>query len=160
MKRENLLAFVLFALAKYGEPRLRQPVLQSAVSHAFQDPDGRMLADVLGLPSPELKATLSETVGAFGDWLRHREIVQGCGFSAAGTTLTCRFEDCAFFPAARGLVSGPEDSDCPCVLMALLGALLRARGTAVDVESCRVTEKECVWMLDVKREDAESSARK
>lgn len=148
---KGLLGLVLYALAAHGAPPLTQASLSQAVSAAFGSPEGRRLADAAGLPSPELMASQGEVVGAFGDWLRARGLVEGCGFSRAGNGLTCTFRACACLDAVDGLRATHPEADPPCVVVGLLAALLRAKGFHARVMSFRRADDGCEWQLDLGR---------
>jgi len=147
----SLLEFVLYALAAHGNPPLTQAGLSEALAAAFESADGRDLADGVGLPSPELLGGVGEILGAFGDWLRVRGLVDGCGFSRAGPVLACEFRACVCLNAADRLRAGRPDAEPPCVLVGALRALLRARGFHAEVASYRRTDEGCEWRLDMGR---------
>lgn len=148
---QGLLNLVLYALAAYGDPPLTQVSLLQAVIAAFGSPEGRRLADAAGLPSPELMASQGEVVGAFGDWLRARGLVEGCGFSRAGDVLTCTFRACACLAAVDRLRAERPDVAPPCVVVGLLAALLQAKGIHAKVLSFRRADGGCEWQLELGR---------
>lgn len=150
-RQEGLLSFVLYALAEHGDPPLTQASLLAALVAAFGSPRGRSLADAVGLPSPELMASQAEVVGAFGDWLRARGLVEGCGFSRSGDALTCVFRGCICLHTTGLLRESRADAVPPCVLVGLLVALLRARGVHATVAAFRMTDEGCEWQLDLGR---------
>ncbi|MGB9594048.1 MAG: hypothetical protein ACPL7R_07915, partial [Anaerolineae bacterium] len=114
-------------------------------------PDGRNLADGVGLPSPELMVSQAEVVGAFGDWLRARGLVEGCGFYRADDGLTCTFRACACLDMVDRLRAIQPDAHPPCVVVGLLAALLHAWGVRAEVVSHRRTDEGCEWRLDLRR---------
>ncbi len=150
-RQGGLLSFVLYALAAHGDPPLTQARLCDAVVAALESPRGRSLADAVGLPSPELMASQTEVVGAFGDWLRARGLVEGCGFSRSGDALTCAFRGCVCLHTVSLLRESRADAVPPCVLVGLLVALLRARGVHAAVAAFRMTDDGCEWQLDLGR---------
>lgn len=147
----GLLGFVLYALAAHGNPPLTQAALSRAIAAAFESPGGRALADAAGLPSPELMGSQTEVLGAFGDWVRARGLVEGCGFSRSGDTLTCTFRACVCLDVADRLGAGQPDAAPPCVLVGLLAALFHARGVRAEVVSYRRTDEGCEWRLETRR---------
>lgn len=149
--QEGLLGFVLYALAAHGEPPLTQAALSQAIAAAFGSPDGRSLADAAGLPSPELMGSQPEVIGAFGDWVRARGFVEGCGFSRSGDALTCTFRACTCLDMVDRLRTKRPDAMPPCVLVGLLAALFHARGVRAEVVSYRRTEEGCEWRFETGR---------
>ena len=85
----------------------------------------------LGQPVIEPEASLVEVIGGFGDFIRHRRLVTGCGYQREGHRLRCEFQSCVFAPVAE-LVTG-EGGTCPCPLMQLFTELLRQHGTEAEV---------------------------
>ncbi|MDH7488900.1 MAG: hypothetical protein QHH80_05280 [Anaerolineae bacterium] len=150
-EQRSLLGFVLYALAAHGDPPLTQAGLSEALAAALESADGRNLADGVGLPSPELLGGVGEILGAFGDWLRARGLVEGCGFSRADHVLACEFRACVCLDAVDRLRAGRPDAEPPCVLVGALVALLRARGVRAAVVSYRRTDEGCEWRLDSRR---------
>lgn len=147
----DLLGFVLYALAAHGDPPLTHDSLSRAIVAAFGSPDGRSLADAAGLPSPELMGSQAEVLGAFGDWVRARGFVEGCGFSRSGSALTCAFRACVCLDVVDRLRAGRPDAAPPCVLVGLLMALLQARGIRAEVASYRRTDEGCEWRFELGR---------
>lgn len=142
-RQGSLLGFVLYALAAHGDPPLTQAGLSETLAAAFESADGRNLADGVGLPSPELLGSQAEVIGAFGDWVRARGLVEGCGFSRSGDALTCEFRACACLDAVDRVRASRPGAAPPCLLAGLMAALLHARGIRASMVAYRRTDEGC-----------------
>ena len=93
--------------------------------------DIQQLLVQLGRPVIEPGASLIEVIAGFGDFIRRKRLVTGCGYQREGNRLRCEFQSCAFAPVAE-LVTG-EGGTCPCPLMQLFTELLQQHGTEAEV---------------------------
>ena len=110
--------------------------------------DIQQLLAQLGRPVIEPGASLIEVIAGFGDFIRRKRLVTGCGYQRDGNRLCCEFQSCAFAPVAE-LVTG-EGGTCPCPLMQLFTELLRQHGRGAEVLSHSVedgSKVKCVFHL-------------
>ncbi len=113
--------------------------------------EARQLLSQLGRPVIKPEAGLMEVIGGFGDFIRRKKLVAGCGYRREGDQLHCEFQSCAFAPVAE-LVTG-DGGTCPCPLVQLLTELLRERGWVTEVFSHSVEDGSrvrCVFHLTLK----------
>ena len=116
--------------------------------------DGSLERDIqqllvqLGQPVIEPGASLVEVICGFGDFIRRKRLVTGCGYQREGNRLRCEFQSCAFAPVAELVTS--EGGTCPCPLMQLFTELLRQHGWVAEVVSHSVEDGsrvKCVFHL-------------
>jgi hypothetical protein len=113
--------------------------------------DIQQLLAQLGRPMIEPGASLVEVIGGFGDFIRRKRLVTGCGYQRDGNRLRCEFQSCAFAPVAE-LVTG-DGGTCPCPLMQLFTELLRQHGWGVEVLGHLIEDGyrlKCVFHLALK----------
>ena len=109
---------------------------------------GQQLLSQLGRPVIKPGASLAEVIGGFGDFIRCKKLVTGCGYQREGDRLRCEFQSCAFANVAE-LVTG-EGGTCPCPLMQLFTELLQEHGWVAEIVSHSVEDGsrlKCVFHL-------------
>jgi len=93
--------------------------------------DIEQLLAQLGRPVIEPGASLIEVIAGFGDFIRRKRLVTGCGYQRSGNLLRCEFQSCAFAPVAELVTS--QGGTCPCPLVQLFTELLQQHGWGAQV---------------------------